>query len=667
MTYDEALNYLSSLTRFGISLGLQRVNKLLHECGNPEKGHRYIHIAGTNGKGSVSTMISTVLTQAGYRVGRYTSPHLASYKERICINGKEISEEEFASVLEEVRLVIANSNMQSSDPPTEFEVLTVMAFIYFDRMDVDFAVIEVGLGGRLDATNVISPLVSVITHIGIDHVDRLGSTLAQIAGEKCGIIKQGMPVVCAKQETEVYEVIERIARERGSALCAVGRDVHYELVSKSIDASCINVRSANDEWEVADVTIPLPGTFQPDNCACAVAAIWQLSEYGTNIDSDTIRRGIARVQWPARFEIIKKDPLIVLDAGHNVDAAERLCETIESLPHFEKMIMVTGLLQDKDVSGYLAALGPYADVLIATEPRSPRALSAETLADIAEKLTSNRLVITEPREAVDTAISLASSNDFVLISGSFYLAGEVRQYLLQKYKKVCAVFSGAFGSGKTEVALNYALYRMSLGRKVTIVDLDIINPYFRSRSVREKFEKRGIRVVSSSIPDFSVEMPSLSRDITVAIQDSECDVILDVGGEEAGAAVLGRFSEHLKAVGYEMYMVINPYRPFTGDAKGVSRILQEIEVASGLKVTGIVGNPNLGAETTVLEIEKGYEKIKDVAAVINLPIQFICINERLSKEVHEVDIKEDVMTLQLFMLPPWSDEEYTAKEESDCK
>lgn len=667
MTYDEALNYLSSLTRFGINLGLQRVNKLLHECGNPEKGLRCIHVAGTNGKGSVSTMISTVLTQAGYRVGRYTSPHLASYTERICIAGKEISEEEFASVLEEVKLAIANSNMQSSDPPTEFEVLTVMAFTYFDRMDVDFAVIEVGLGGRLDATNVICPLISVITHIGLDHVDRLGNTLTEIAGEKCGIIKQGRPVVCATQEPEVYEVIGAIARERGSALCATGRDVQYEVVSKSIDRACINVRSVNGELEVTNVTFFLPGTFQLDNCACAIATMWQLREYGINIDSDTIRRGMARVEWPARFEIIKKDPLIVLDAGHNVDAAERLRETIECLPHFEKMIMVAGLLQDKDVSGYLAVLGPCADVLIATQPASPRALSAQTLADIAEKVTSSRLVITEPRKAVDTAISMASPNDFVLISGSFYLAGEVRQHLLRKHRKVCAVFSGAFGSGKTEVALNYALYRMSLGRKVTIVDLDIINPYFRSRSVRERFEKRGIRVVSSSIPDLSIEMPSLSKDITVAIQDPECDVILDVGGEDAGATVLGRFGEQLKTVGYEMYMVVNPYRPFTGEADGVNRILQEIEVASGLKVTGIVGNPNLGSETTVLEIEKGYKKIKDVAAVINLPIQFICINERLSKEVHEVNIKEDIMELQLFMLPPWSDEEYTAKEESDCK
>jgi dihydrofolate synthase/folylpolyglutamate synthase len=667
MTYDEALKYLEGLTRFGINLGLQRVNKLLDEFGNPEKGLRCIHVAGTNGKGSVSTMISAVLTHAGYKVGRYTSPHLASYTERICIDGKEIPQEEFASVLEQVKFVISSTNMQFSDPPTEFEVLTVMAFIYFNKMNVDFAVIEVGLGGRLDATNVINPLISVITHIGLDHVDRLGGTLKEIASEKCGIIKQGSPVVCAKQEPEAFEVIEQVASKRGSALCVVGRDVEYQLVAQSMCGSCISVRSVNDQWEVTNITIPLPGTFQPDNCACAVAAIWQLRRWGISIDPDTIRRGLAQVEWPARFEIIKKDPLIVLDAGHNVDAAKRLRETIESLPHYETMIMVTGLLQDKDISGYLAVLGSCADVLIATQPVNSRAVSAQVLADIAERFTPNRLVITESQKAVDTAISMASSNDFVLISGSFYLAGEVRHYLLQKYRKECIVFSGAFGSGKTEVALNYALCRMSLGRKVIIVDLDIINPYFRSRSVREEFEKRGIRVVSSSISDFNIEMPSLSRDITTAIQDPECDVVFDIGGQDVGATVLRRFADQLKAVSYKMYMVVNPYRPLTGEADGVNRLLQEIEIASGLKVTGIIGNPTLGTETTYLEFHKGYKKIKDVAAVINLPIKFICINERLSKEVHEIDVEEDIMVLQIFMLPPWSAEEYTAEEESDCK
>ncbi len=424
--YDNALKYLNDLARFGINLGLERMNIILNFLGNPHKELKCVHVAGTNGKGSISSMIANGLTNSGYRVGRYTSPHLISYRERFTIDGQDISEKDFATIICDIKTKISTIEELKDDVPTEFEVLTAAAFMYFYRQNVDICVIEVGLGGRFDATNVLEPVLSVITNIGLDHMDRLGNTLQEIAGEKCGIIKKSRPVVSSLQQPEALSVIEHTAIDRGSKLVVLGRDVSFTVKKEDENGFFITV-DERDVCELKDVYVPLAGRFQHENAACAMVSLWKLRDEGFVIPEEGIRKGFGSISIPGRLEIIKKHPYLVFDVGHNEDASRYLRESIEQLFSYERLIMVTGLLKDKDVKGYIRNIAGKAHVFIATMPTGSRALPPEELAAVAREYTDRVLTIKDPEKAMEKAMDMAGSNDLVLMCGSFYLIGFMRK------------------------------------------------------------------------------------------------------------------------------------------------------------------------------------------------------------------------------------------------
>ncbi|MFY9370462.1 MAG: folylpolyglutamate synthase/dihydrofolate synthase family protein [bacterium] len=426
---EERGGYLDSLSRFGSHLGLDRVERLLAKLGRPQDRLPAVHVAGTNGKGSTSAMIASILAAAGYRVGLYTSPHLCSYTERFLINGQEISPRELDELLARIRPVVEELARQPGmEHPTEFEILTAAAFLYFAGAKVDLAVLEVGLGGRLDATNVISPLVAVITHIALDHRDVLGETLPEIAREKAGIIKAGVPVVSSRQEPEAAAVIEAACQEQGSTLSLVGRDIKVEKIR--LAAGGISCDLSGENWRYPDLHIPLLGRHQAENGATALGAVELLRQHGFTIGEGDVRQGLARLRWPGRMEVIPGKPLFLLDVAHNPDGVRVLRAAMGS--HFpgRRVVMVFGALADKDVAAMAAQLTPLADVVIATRPESPRALEPEAAAALFREQVPTVLVEGEIPAALARAREYAGPGDIILVCGSFYLVGSARAYIL---------------------------------------------------------------------------------------------------------------------------------------------------------------------------------------------------------------------------------------------
>ncbi|MDI3538528.1 MAG: dihydrofolate synthase / folylpolyglutamate synthase [Bacillota bacterium] len=428
MNWQEAAAWLESLGRFGSRPGLERIEKLLGKLGHPEQGLKVIHVAGTNGKGSVCAFVSSVLAAAGYRTGLYTSPHLVEYRERFQINGTLISLEELAALLTDVRRASLEAAGAGGEEATEFEVLTAAAFLYFATQKVDYLVLEVGLGGRLDATNVVRPEVAVITHISYDHTAVLGCRLAEIAREKAGIIKPGCPVVMAPQEEEAAEVIAAVAAERRAPLHRVQAECtviprRQSLSGQSFDL-CISGRSYRD------LSISLLGDHQVDNAATAALALTVLSSKGAAVSEDALRQGLAAARWPARFEVVLRSPVVVIDGAHNPDGAEALARAVQAYLPKRRLILVLGVLGDKDVPAVLRALGPLAQVAVVTRPASPRAAEPEHVASGLRAYVPEVYVEPEIERAVQRALSLAGPEDVVLVAGSLYMAGVARRYLL---------------------------------------------------------------------------------------------------------------------------------------------------------------------------------------------------------------------------------------------
>lgn len=343
MNYKETLEYIKKLNRFGKKKGLQRIKTILKKLGNPEKNLKIIHIAGTNGKGSTASYISSILMHQGYKVGLYTSPSLEKFTDRVRINGERISEEDVSRLLTSIKEL--SEEDEDMECPTEFEVITAAAYKYFDENNVDFAVIEVGMGGRLDTTNVINPILSVITSISYDHMQILGNTLAKIAYEKAGIIKENVPVVTCPQKKEAEAVIEKTAHDKNSKFIKVPLD-------------CIKFKGIRGEFQTFDVSAygktfyiedPLFGTFQMMNCAEAVYASFELMKQGIMINDESIINGIKDVKWPARMEIMRKDPLVILDGAHNIDGIYNLFSSIRKYFKYNNIILILGILADKEV------------------------------------------------------------------------------------------------------------------------------------------------------------------------------------------------------------------------------------------------------------------------------------------------------------------------------
>lgn len=425
MDFEEAMSYLQNLTKFGMNFGLGRITELLSRLGNPQETLRIIHVGGTNGKGSTSAMLSSMLQAGGYRVGVFSSPHLHSYTERYLINGQEIGYDVIAQLISEIRIPLENMVAEGFEHPTEFEVSTALAFMYFAREKVDFLVLEVGLGGAIDSTNVVTPLISVITNIGMDHMDYLGNSIAEIAGVKAGIIKPGVPVVTAANRQEALEVIREVARKKNATLVQVGGQIRWEVNSTSMEGQVMDWWGRNQS--ITELTIPLLGRHQALNAATALAVVEVLGESGrVKLNEQQIREGMAATRWPARLEIVQRNPLVVIDGAHNLDGAQTLRQALQEFFRYQHLILVIGMLGDKEREKVVAELAPLAKAVVVTKPNSPRAGDWQNIAVEVGKYVPQVFLIENIGEAVEKGISLAGQLDLVCITGSLYMVAEAR-------------------------------------------------------------------------------------------------------------------------------------------------------------------------------------------------------------------------------------------------
>lgn len=439
--YQDTLDYLYGFIDYSLTrqtryspemFDLGRMREFMAQIGNPQNDYPIIHVAGTKGKGSVSAICTSALQAAGYRVGLYTSPHLLDYTERIQVNREQIPRQALIDLVDEFRPLLDEGTQL-----TTFEISTALAFLYFQRQGVNAAVVEVGLGGRLDATNVVTPVVSVITSLSFDHTKFLGDTLAEIAGEKGGIIKPGIPVVLAPQKEEARLVIERIAAEREAELVQVGRDYLFAEVGHSLSSQTMLVWSASeqplvdayiesggtDEWEPTRLQISLLGYHQVQNAATAYAALQIAKSRGLPMREANIQRGFESVAWQGRFEVIHQNPIIVVDSAHNRDSALKLRLALDDYFPARPVVLVFGASEDKDVEGMFSELMPRVRQVIATKSIHPRSMDPEKLKILAHRFGRPAVVIDEISEAMEEAIEITGDQEMILVTGSLFVAG----------------------------------------------------------------------------------------------------------------------------------------------------------------------------------------------------------------------------------------------------
>ena len=424
--YNKALDYLYSFVDYSLKhsselakaeFNLDRLFALMEELGNPQNKYPIIHVAGTKGKGSVSALCASGLQVAGYKVGLYTSPHLLDYCERIQVNGEAISHELLVELVEEIKPAVAKIPKL-----TTFEITTALGFLAFATLGCNAAVIEVGLGGRLDATNIVTPKVSVITSLSYDHMAVLGDTLAKIAGEKAGIIKRGVPVVSAPQKAEALEVLERVAKMNDCEFTLVGKDIKYEPLAASLDGQSLRLID-NLRPLTFDLQLPLLGSHQLENAATAYAA---LKVSGLEISDEAIQKGFAQVKWRGRFEIARRDPPVIFDSAHNEDSFAKLHETLETYFPGKQAYLIFGASEDKNIPGMFAAMKPKIKRLIVTRADHPRALEVETIVELARQSGLENEAVSPVEYALARALELsAKDGSIVLSAGSMFVTAEV--------------------------------------------------------------------------------------------------------------------------------------------------------------------------------------------------------------------------------------------------
>ena len=443
--YQEALDFLYSFIDYSLKrnfrnaaekFNLDRMRQFMHHLGDPQNDYEVIHVAGTKGKGSVSAMCASVLTAQGYRTGLYTSPHMVEFTERIQVDGEEISQADLVAIVEQLKPAT-----EKVPEITTFELTTALALVYFSRRQVDYAVLEVGLGGRLDATNIVEPLLAVITSISYDHVKILGDTLSEIAFEKGGIIKNQTPVVVAPQKEEARLKLEQIASERNSPLIQVGRDYLYAADSHSLEGQSLLVwtpdeqpmvdefieSAGRDIWSPVRLRIPLLGFHQVENAATAYAVLKTAEKLGIDIHPEAYREGFARVRWPGRMEILRRHPAIIIDSAHNRYSAMRLRQAMDDyFPGFP-IILVFGASEDKDIDGMYQELLPRVKRVITTQSVHPRAYDAQELVGLAHRCGRSAEAILPIEDALKKAINEAGSDTVILVTGSVFVAAAARE------------------------------------------------------------------------------------------------------------------------------------------------------------------------------------------------------------------------------------------------
>jgi dihydrofolate synthase / folylpolyglutamate synthase len=433
MNYPQAIKYLESFTDYEKSSGiaynadnydLRRMAALLNLLNNPHIKRKTIHIAGTKGKGSTSAMISNVLSCAGFKTGLFTSPHLVSWQERIAINGNSIPRSDFARLVTFIKPRVAQVNNKAQfGKLTTFEVLTALAFCYFQEEAIDFQVLETGMGGRLDSTNVVgNPDICIITSISMDHIQILGDTLTKIAIEKAGIIKPRCTVISAPQMPEVLKVIKNKCNEENVPLLLAGRDITWNQRAWDLNGQTFSV---NGKLSNYDVTIPLLGDYQMENAALAIASIEVLIQKGIPINCTHIMCGLSKVKWPARMQIINKEPLIIIDGAHNPYSLREVIKSIKKLFAYKKVFVIFGASKDKDIKGMAKEMTGFADSLFLTHSMHGRSADLKNLVALFEDTNLNYTTSDNVKEALSKALLLAGKNDLILATGSLFLASDV--------------------------------------------------------------------------------------------------------------------------------------------------------------------------------------------------------------------------------------------------
>jgi dihydrofolate synthase / folylpolyglutamate synthase len=435
LNYYQAEEYLNSFVNYeqipGITYAqpgysLSHVEELLNRMGNPHLAPSTVHIAGTKGKGSVAAMTAQVLIASGYRTGLYTSPHFFSLRERICVSGRMISETEFAAAMAEIRPLIESMKREPSFRQlTYFEVLTALAFAYFRSEKVDFQVLEVGLGGRLDATNVAKPEVCIITSVSLDHIQILGKSVQDIAREKAGIIKTGCWVVLSPQPEEAASVIEKICRERQAKVVRVGKDVSWRKISGDLARQSLVIEGRNGQYHV-DIT--LLGDYQLENAAAAVAALEVLASKGFAISPASIAEGLSRVKWPGRFQVLRDNPTVLIDGAHNVASMRRLVSNIRDYFGGKSIILVFGTSTDKDIPGIVDELVSILPQVIVVQARHSRAAPHAVLAAEFSKRGIEAEIRQNTSDGLSRALSRADREDLICVTGSLFVVAEALNY-----------------------------------------------------------------------------------------------------------------------------------------------------------------------------------------------------------------------------------------------
>lgn len=421
-SYRQSVEFLYGLQKHGIKPGLEAIQALLDRLGHPERRYPSLHIGGTNGKGSTAAMAASMLQAAGYRTGLYTSPHLVDFRERMLVNGGFVSEERVADLTDRVRAACGPPR-----EPTFFEFTTAMAFQYFADSDVDVAVVEVGMGGRFDATNVLAPAATAVVSVALDHQEHLGSTVAAIASEKAGIIKPGTPVVIGRVSDEAAAVLARVAAERGAPCHRLPDDF------ASVGESPARFRYEGLGASYDGLACPLAGRHQLDNAACALALLTAASGRGLPVPEEAVREGLRTVRWGGRLETVEVRPWVVLDGAHNPDAASAVADFLADVRRSRpgtRVVLMLGMMRDKDREGFLERLLPHVEEVIVTQARGPRATPARELEALVRAKGRAAHVSPDPADAMALARRLAAPDDMILLTGSLLLVGEAKALLL---------------------------------------------------------------------------------------------------------------------------------------------------------------------------------------------------------------------------------------------